>query len=114
MESLNLDFKKLSVKKGKNSRNEYIDSFRKQQLKFANTKSYDISFQNLLKHTKNVNITGNTSIIKSSSIDKDTTPKKQVASIKNINSVNNKIVKHKKTNSVTIENNPQNLKKKNK
>lgn len=71
MESLNLDFKKLSVKKGKNSRNEYIDSFRKQQLKFANTKSYDISFQNLLKHTKNVNITGNTSIIKSSSIDKE-------------------------------------------
>ena len=113
MESLNLDYKKLAVKKGKNSRNEYIDSFRKQQQqKFANTKSYDISFQNLLKHTKNVNITGNTSIIKSSSIDKDSTPKKQVASIKNINSVNNKIVKHKKTNSVTIENNPQNLKKK--
>ena len=49
MESLNLDYKKLAVKKGKNSRNEYIDSFRKQQQqKFANTKSYDISFQNLL------------------------------------------------------------------
>ena len=31
MESLNLDYKKLAVKKGKNSRNEYIDSFRKQQ-----------------------------------------------------------------------------------
>jgi len=112
MESLNLDFKKLSVKKGKNSRNEYIDSFRKQQLKFANTKSYDISFQNLLKHTKNVNITGNTSIIKSSSIEKDTTPKKQIISTKNINSVNNKIIKHKKTNSVTIEINPQDFKKK--
>ena len=113
MESLNLDFKKLSVKKGKKSRNEYIDSFRKQQqLNFANTKSYDISFQNLLKHTKNVNITGNTSIIISSSIDKDTTPKKQVVSNKNINSVNNKIIKHKKTNSVTIENIPQDLKKK--
>ena len=112
MESFNLDFKKLSVKKGKNSRNEYIDSFRKQQLKFANTKSYDISFQNLLKHTKNVNITGNTSIIKSSSIEKDTTPKKQIISTKNINSVNNKIIKHKKTNSVTIEINPQDFKKK--
>ena len=71
MESLNLDFKKLSVKKGKNSRNKYIDSFRKQQLKFAITKSYDINFQNLLKHKKNVNITWNTSIIKSSSIDKE-------------------------------------------
>lgn len=82
MESLNLDFKKLSVKKGKNSRNEYIDSFRKQQLKFANTKSYDISFQNLLKHTKNVNITGNTSIIKSSSIEKDTTPKNKLFLLK--------------------------------
>ena len=109
MDSINTGFKNLSIKQGKTqiSRNEYIESIKKRR-KLPNTKSFDISFQKFINFSNKLNNIDMNKNLKSSSHEKEINIKTPITNI-----TKKQIVNHKKTNSLTIDLDPQNFKKKN-